>query len=917
MLQQAQFGGLITDKPPDQLGFNAYYSKNMQPASAVNMRPRPGTSLFTYMGDLSSGARYVYAKVISGVPPLADDPNCTVLIVVINYPTGADAPEIQGQFKCFPGVVVYDYLNALVSPLLLRTLPETDLGTNLPTAVTYGNKFFLYIPDMRPLVIMPGTSFGSAVLKSYWCGIQPPTFYPTVVAGSDNANNIVYDDTTPFPNTLYFAYSFYSSKRGVYSQPSPLTRYVVPAPSSLTGTVAVEQGSTTITGTGTDFDPEISEGSQIVIAGVMVTIASRASDTEAEMTTPWIALSNTGLTAYQPPKKIDLTFFFSPRGTSTMNDGGETGDIDYVVVGVQSGINPGLMALYPQCFLPVPGYDVNEVFNPSPTMSFDLSPAQLALGFDLNALTGALFVPPAFKFSSRYKERIWLAGELDSFTFDPTSTFEIEPSLLSGTVSITVGSDTLTGDADTLFTDQLAVDDIIRINGTTYAIEAITDNDTATLTVDAFTTATAAPCYRLWRDFPYARLRLSGAETWSASQLYTSLYVNGSYIGEIFDLIDDGDSAYLLGDAQALSVPGNVVELVGHNDRIWPSSYDNHVPGNVVTPFPECVQLNNAFLLGQALDEGERITGLIAASEALIIAYQNSFTRLTIVADGGGVPEPDIRPYYGRAGCIAPRSLCQLPTGDIAWIGNEGIFTESGGSVRNLLAELESLMLLRGRQWIALGDISGMTMTFSRRWSGLVIGNFTINGEAGWWGLITFVPQLALCLFDNQVMTSNLLTYTDSNSQEQILTGDDQNRLKKLLDETVLDDLDATGDTSSEYTCEWRGTWQPRPDGTTWNLARVSVPGIICPAPDDLEMTLEIIRSNFTQREIGLVPASEQCSVALVKKHFRPGFDIGIPSSEGKFVSVGFNYQSAAGSYTDGIARPMEVTHWVGMEPEE
>lgn len=1009
MLDLSTFGGIITDLPPDKLGNGAYSFNNLIPASAVNMKPRPGVSLNLAFNHQSYYGRYIIA---SAKP---DDVDYSVILTCLNADQSTATNIIEAEFVCHPGIVVYQYIltqahGQIVAGPQFPSASTIEFFSGapalefLPTGCQFGNKFFIYYPDLRPIVIMPAVD---GTLKAYWCGIQSPTYYANVNPGGNDAANIVYDSSAgPSGNTLIFAYSFFSSRRNTYSQPSPLSYYVIPpsSPPSFGGTVSVSLGSVDILGDGsTTWLTDLIVGGTYVINNQEVVIDTITDDHNATMISAWGGANATGLIIYTtgPVKQIVISDFFNPRAI----DNGYNSDIDYIVIGVRSSTNPGLMVIYPDSYLPVT-FNTDGTFtqtaltgtvgvtNGSPTLdgsggtaflieltiggpvvvngesmivtaitdndtatlqsnwtgstisgltafttpmfTFDIDPTFLAQGFDLNQLASALYVPPSVKFCERYGERIWIAGQRDSITFASTTYIDIDPAHLTGTVSLTNGSATLTGDR-TLFADELEIDDTISINGVRLTVTDITNNSTATVSpVWPGVDVAGFAAYRLWRDLPKARLSLKIAggapspETWTCADLYYSLYADGKYVGEIFDVIDGSQTAYL--DRDTIHYNTASFELIGHNDRIWPGSYDNNTPGNIPNVFPECVQVNAEFLLTQALDQGDRITGLLATREVLFIAYQNAFNVLTVTNDGGGIPQPDIRPYQGRSGCIAPRSLCKTAAGEMAWIGTEGIFIDGSGEINqayggltNLLEKLQCFSFFQGGQWVAKADLPGMTMKYSRDHHGLIIGNFTIDGDPNYWALLSFAPQFALCLFSGQAMTSNLLAYVDGNGEEMILTGDGQERIKQLLDDSVLTDLNPSDNGSAVYTCAWQGGLNRKPPPKdkkvafrfTWNTARVDIPGLIAPSPDMFGITLTIIRCNLLQRDRNRLEASNTVTVPITPANLLIGRDIGIQPSEARYQSVGYSHDSNSGAYLSGVVEPMEVTQLVGFERDE
>lgn len=970
---------LNTDSPPDQVGDSAIALQNVLCSSPTSVKARWGTTLTQSFVPVSA-ARRIYVWTITG------DSTYTTFITCTNEVGGIVTPETT--FPAHLGPLVYSYVDGLSGHQLLlsKTIAAAAVGLYLPTAVQYGNKCFVYYPDQRPIVVMAGAT---NIPAAYDCGIQPPVYPLQAIAGSDNANNIFYDDQNTLNNTLQIAYAYYSTARGVLSQPSGIIEYTIPAPTALGGTVTVTNGSASIVGSSTTWSTGTAPNKLIAastspypsysIAGVQVAISSVGGDLAATLTAPWQGNSGSGYTIYPQPKKIVLSGFVFPRDDYT------TQAIDYFAIGVRSGTNAGLMSIWPEMLVPFTftaftgtasttaasttvngsgtnfstasvgqvvsingvGYVITNIASNilmtinvgaasnfsgtaylSPSLIFDLSPDQLASpALDLNALAGSLYVPPAVKYAGRFGERIWTGGQRQSITFGST-TLTVASAHLSGSVTIGYLQTTLNGsvypDASD-FQNELAPYDYVSINGTQVLVTAISDYKTATIAV-AFpgVPVGSGEGFRLYRGNQFARLTASTA-VFTTAHLYMSVYRYGQYLGEISDVAQSGLVAYLDRDVPASLVATSgpsAWEIVGHNDRIWPSAYD-FGQGNVPTVFPECAQLNYYSLLTQALDQGQQITGLIARIDELRIAFDSSFVRMT----GGnevGFPQPILTQALGTAGCVAPRSLCQSPSGEMAWVGVGGIYVDSGSGAQNMSAQFNCSMLFKGGQWIARADLSTMVMAYSREFQGFVFGNFTIGGVAGWWGLLTVTPQPGIWLFENQKMTANLVEYVNGSGQSVLLAGDHgslNGRIKKLLDPTVLTDIGQSSDTAAAYSCKWREGYIGKPNGERWSPVGIRMPSIVPPGylgSASFTITLEWIRTYFPQRELALLPTDATYSVSAVNLALLGDKPVPLTPNRTRFHSIGLSYDSTTGDYVAGDeARPIEISSWVVYEAED
>jgi endonuclease/exonuclease/phosphatase family metal-dependent hydrolase len=156
--------------------------------------------------------------------------------------------------------------------------------------------------DFGPLT--PNTTYGYRIVATDGTGdsADSPTVYVTTTATADGMvhfpNSIFSNLLGPQPEASQIPFSWYNSVAASQGQ-DVISKYPVVAPGKLLGTVAINNGSTTLTGTGTKFLEQVSannptnapsgyELNHIYINGIDAgTIASVVSNTQITLTSPW------------------------------------------------------------------------------------------------------------------------------------------------------------------------------------------------------------------------------------------------------------------------------------------------------------------------------------------------------------------------------------------------------------------------------------------------------------------------------------------------------------------------------------------------------------------------------------------------------------------------------------------------------
>lgn len=415
-----------------------------------------------------------------------------------------------------------------------------------------------------------------------------------------------------------------------------------------------------------------------------------------------------------------------------------------------------------------------------------------------------------------------------------------------------------------------------------------------------------------FRGETVAKLTMSGTGGWDDSHYWMSVYVDGKYLGEFWDYTSR-TVAYVLADVPANITATTLFQLVGHNDRIYPSSWHNLTIGNVPTVFPESINLANRVVLNAVLDEGEQLKGLVAAQDYLYVIFNNTCQQI-IDDKAVGSPNAMVRTVAGQVGTTAQRSITVNGQGGLFWWGEEGPIEAASGAAGSISHTLGINQFSKGGQWLSLSSLPNMVACYSRQNDGYITGNMTVNSTANYWALLSVQPQAGLWLFDGQAITSNLIEYPDSNGQGVILAGDAyRGRIKRLLTPNTVTDLPAASDTVAAYSCTYREGWMMHPTGMPCIPTRLRILGLILPTPSTFAMTVTLWGSNYPVRndaDITSLASTGQAATSTItlSAEYEVPKDISIaPIGRFRFWSVGFTWNSTAGQTSP---RPMELIRW-------
>jgi len=407
-----------------------------------------------------------------------------------------------------------------------------------------------------------------------------------------------------------------------------------------------------------------------------------------------------------------------------------------------------------------------------------------------------------------------------------------------------------------------------------------------------------------FRGQTLAKLTLNGDGVWDDAHLYLTVWAEGRRMGTIYD-VENARVTWLDVDLETDLGETTNWHMTGSNDRIWPSSFHNFTEGSVPTSYPECVNMTQYQTLKPALDRGEQIKGIHRMKDILPVIFQNLVMPMTGSLEVG-VPQPIFSIDWGRVGATAPGSICEDAEGNLWWIGEEGFISGNTAGIDSIAHQLGVNRLFKGAPWIALTDLPGMVMSYSRQHDGLIFGNFSINGVNNYWGLLSLKPQLGVWLFSGQEMTSNILEYGDANGQGRLLVGDGYHgRVKRILSPDTLLDLPAASDTAAAFTWQWREGWQQaNEEGFRAALAFIRVIGLIMPGTT-VSLNAVFWRNDYPARVAADVPAGQKATKTFTQAQLLRK----LPAAQGaaRYHSVAISGASNTGA---SGTRGVEFVHW-------
>lgn len=787
-------------------------------------------------------------------------------------------------------------------PIVAFTAPGGTQGENLPVGVQFGNKYFICYPDLRPMYLL--NSLTGNNIKMYLSGIKPPTAPPFVVSSSTAAVNITYDSESGSPdaNKLFIRYAYYSSVRGIFSEPSPETVYDIPA---------TDIKKVTIGGFYYPRDDAVAQDIDTIVVGVQWGVSN-------DCMCIWGLMS----TGFDPNNLTSASITFD----SSMADLNQLGF--------------GLLTLAEFVKIPPACASVERVQE-----RLYYIPSRRRVDFDTGA--AVTVVKAALTGTSAFNQ--FLAD------MTGTNTLYLTELVAGDYVSVQTGAGiTRTVQVGTVIDDTHII--------LTAAFGGGADVSAAICTrlfrgePAARVVLSTSTWQHVFEDSLYhMRLTVNGqllGEVWDVLD-YTHLYLDGDVPANIAATTDfyfyaPGDTVLPSGytnetpfafpvsipegiqfiDAEPISQAVDEGQIVQSIKRGGEFAYvllsetilQMTVASGAFSPLaisfrPVTGNIGPVSDRSVCLDQTASISwigeeGIAKASTYGAATLSNSINCLRFWKGGRWVDETSLancsmtfsRGDYGYV-LAGLKVNSKTLTGAFTLTQGSDVVIATGGALLTEAAVGDVITdNQQHRRILTITDNNHMTIEtwdFPTTTVGLSIGE-------GYWALISMQPQVGIHLFNGLICTSNLLAYQDADGQTVILGGSNyKGRVFRVLTPGVYEDVPLGSDDDPEaYTCSWREGWQAFPDGSQNSIMRARMMGVSAPDPTG-SMTLSVWTSDLPQMNEADLPA-----VAFLSKTVAASkvlFDVPLPPNCKRFGSLAVEFQSTAGLVA---TRPMEITRW-------
>lgn len=789
-------------------------------------------------------------------------------------------------------------------PAIVHTAPQVEQGLYPPAGKQFGNKFFICLPDQRPFYLLPSLT-GSAP-KAYQCGIKPPTFYPSIASSSDDALNIIFDaspSANPFANTMFIRYAFYSSVRGIFSEPSPEQQYDIPATPK----------KVVISGFFYPRDDAISQDIDTVVVGIQWGVSTDCRCIFSRMATG-----------------------FDPTNIATAQIVFDSSQADLNQFGF------GLVGLAEFVKIPPPCFALERVEN-----RLFYIPSRRRVVFDQAAVTVSRAQLDGTLAFSEFSAGI--TGTNTHFLSQLQPSDVVQVNLPDNTFRIVIVG-YIASDTFAIMTAAWGVADASAVEGT----RLFRGEPAARVTLDSpiYLPQFSDSLYRM-------RLTVNGQfleEVWDVDGS-TVLYLDGDVPASItassdFFFFSPGDTVlpsgytnetpfgfpvqfpegiqfvdavpltqtvdegqlvrgiHLAGEFPYVMLSDTVLQMTVDSGAFSPLPISfRAIAGRIGPVAPRSICLDQSASLGWIGEEGLALGNSGGINTVSHRVNSNQFWKGKRWVDVACLP--DLPMVYTRGGdgfVIANMRInARTLTGAFTVTQDSGVVT----GVSSLLlteAKVGDVFTVNGqhRRILTITDDENMTIEtwdFPGGVSAATIG-------AGYWALVSMRPQLAILVFDGLICTSNLIEYQDADGQSVIIGGSNyKGRIFRLLAPNTYTDtpLGSDGDPAA-YTCEWRGGWETFPGGEQNGLMRVRMIGANVPS-GTADLILTLWSNNLPQRNEADLPAG-----AFLEKTVSASkilFDQPMPPNFKRFGALGVKFQSDAG-LVDG--RPMEISRWLAMK---
>ena len=422
--------------------------------------------------------------------------------------------------------------------------------------------------------------------------------------------------------------------------------------------------------------------------------------------------------------------------------------------------------------------------------------------------------------------------------------------------------------------------------------------------------ATCATLNTTWRGHSVCRLTLTNG-TFNDGDHGRAVYSTaGSYIGIIWD-VHSSTVAYteraVPTALNSQNIAGITLKSIG--DSLWPSAYHEFNVGSVPLACAECVSPPTTKRIPALTDDGGTVRGLVRVPGGLVVLTNDAPVYMDDVgiAKTVNLPDPNWTPIAGVLGSPADRGTAQSAVGEAAWLTTNGPMIWTGGAAEDLAAAYGCTRLFKGQEWVDPSTIDTSVACYVRDFDGFLFGRLTIGGTADQWILFTRRPQVGFWRMSAVTMRSNLLEYPASDGRSVILVGDaTSGRVKRILDTTVLTDLDAS-DVATAHTWEYRGGWDRNENAERRQLTAIRLPGLIMPS-GSVTISGTLWRGNNPVRHSSDVDSTFTHSFTITETTLLRDYTAS-PANK-RFHSLALSGSSTTGTSSGKSWRPLELLRW-------
>jgi hypothetical protein len=495
----------------------------------------------------------------------------------------------------------------------------------------------------------------------------------------------------------------------------------------------------------------------------------------------------------------------------------------------------------------------------SKTLTLDIDPAFLELGFRMDAMSLFNMIPPASMYVEKHGDRLWYAGARE------------QVALTGEGVSMTLANVTFRG----------ATVCRLRLTGAEW--------DDSHL------------CMAAYGDGAFL------GHVWDVDSTQ-DVYLDRAAPADL-----------LTGEGS----PTAGIVLKGIRDALYPSALHVFNRGHASFYCPETTNVLFPVRIPALTDKVQVVSGLSQTIGGLIIqmnetavfmseGFDAAIPKPAFVkipdSEGSGSLRGGVSNEHGDVAWVSPNGLMVAKGGSV-----QNASFEIGCSRLFKGAELVTVASLADAVLTYVRDFDGFIVGNVS----IGVAPVTESGEspaptANYWVLFTRRPQVGFWLMSHCEMTSNLIEYADDEKRSCILVGDGQNgRVKRLMAPGTLTRMAAGSDAAEAFQFLYRGGWEAGRNAKFRKAVSVRLNGAVVPG-----LTYSLIRhfwrENFPQRNPSDVAEANKSEITVTQQSRL--HEITNPPGDSLYASVGFQGASTTGSSS---GRPIELVRWEMAYEEE